>query len=184
VRTRNAQDFLAFLARTRAGALRHVRESVPAEVLDRIDHAARTDWIPVMEHGRFADAVLGVLGVDDMKSASREFLVQALVKSPAILRLFEGVQRVFGVTVAGFVRVIPSVVAQSYKDAFKVVVERVGSEALVVFEDIAPELLKFDAYPVVWEGVLLGIYDLASMAPQLDFKMQRGARRMEARFRW
>jgi hypothetical protein len=54
----------------------------------------------------------------------------------------------------------------------------------VVFDDIAPEVLQFRAYPIIWEGLFLGLYDLAHKKPQLDFKLLRGARRMEASFRW
>ena len=56
-------------------------------------------------------------------------------------------------------------------------VERGDGSGRVVFEDIAPEVLRFRAYPIIWEGLFLGVYDLAHKKPQLDFKLLRGERR-------
>jgi hypothetical protein len=91
---------------------------------------------------------------------------------------------VFGVSVSAFLRVLPGGLSQSYRDAFTLEVIRGTRETWVIFDDIAPEVLRFNAYPVIWEGLFLGIYDMTKQEPQLDFKIHRGTRRMEAHFRW
>jgi len=119
-----------------------------------------------------------------MKAASREFTSESLIKSPMMRSLFDGVLRVFGVNVGSLLKVVPSGFRQSYQDAFDLRVERGDREATVVFEDIAPEMMRFGAYPVIWEGIFLGLYDLARAEPTLDFRVLRSLRRVEARFRW
>ncbi len=184
MRTSNARDYLLFLARAYPDAHRHVKATLPAAILDRIERGVRTDWIPVELDGQYVDTVYRFLGPEVMKRTSRELLVQSLVRSPMIHGLFDGVRRLFGLNVGALLRVLPSGMKQSYQDAFTVEVERGEDQALVVFDDIAPEVLRFAAYPVLWEGIFLGIYDLAKVEPRLDFKLQRAARRVEARLRW
>jgi len=184
MRTSNARDYLEFLSRAYPEAHRHVKATVPAAILDRIERGVRTDWIPVELDGQYVDAVLGFLGPGAMRTCSREFVVQSLVRSPMMHGLFDGVRRLFGLSVGSLLRVLPSGLQQSYQDAFTVTVERGEKQALVVFDDIAPEVLRFGAYPLLWEGILLGLYDLARVEPRLDFKLLRGSRRMEARLRW
>lgn len=184
VRTSNARDFLEFVGRAYPEAHRHVKANLPRPILDCIERGVRTDWIPVELDGQYVDLVLGALGPAGMRTCSREFLVQSLVRSPMMYGLFNGVRRVFGLTVGALTRVLPRGLQQSYQDAFTVEIERSSDHALVVFDDIAPELLRFGAYPLLWEGIFLGLYDLARTEPRLDFKLLRAARRMEARLGW
>jgi hypothetical protein len=184
MRTSNARDFLEFLGRAYPEVHRQVRDTLPRPILDRIEQGVRTDWIPVELDGQYVDMVLGILGPAGMRTCSREFVVQSLVRSPMMHGLFDGVRRVFGLSVGSLVRVLPRGLQQSYQDAFTVEVERSDQQAVVVFEDIAPEVLRFGAYPLLWEGIFLGLYDLARAPPRLDFKLLRGARRVEARVRW
>jgi hypothetical protein len=184
MRTSNAKDYLAFLGHQYPAVHRHVRANLAPEILDRIEAGVRTDWIPVELDGQYVDLVLKFMGHDAMKAASREFMAQSLVRSPMMRSLFEGVLRVFGVNVGSLLKILPSGFRQSYQDSFEVSIERGEREGLVIFDDIAVEVLRFAAYPVVWEGLFLGLYDLARAEPQLEFKMLRGSRRMEARFRW
>jgi hypothetical protein len=184
VRANNARDYLEFFQRAYPALYRHLRETLPAEVLERIEQGVRTDWIPVEIDGLYVDAVLHYLGPEGTKAACRRFVVETLVKSPMMRGLFDGVVRVFGVSVGSLLRVVPSGFGQSYQDAFEIEVTRGEREVLLVFDDIAPELLRFPAYAVIWEGIFLAVYDLAHVPPQLDFKLSRAQRRMEARFRW
>jgi hypothetical protein len=184
MRTSNARDFLDFFRRRYPAVHLHVTATVPREVLDRIEHGVRTEWIPVELDGQFVDAILDFMGPDALKTATREFLAQSLVQSAMMRSMFEGVLRAFGVSVGSFLKVMSGGMRQSYQDAFTVTVERGEGSGLVVFDDIAPEVLQFRAYAIIWEGLFLGLYDLAHKKPQLDFKLLRGARRMEASFRW
>jgi hypothetical protein len=183
VRTSNARDSFEFYRTANPELYAHLRATLPVEVLDRIEKGVRTGWIPVELDAQYVDATLRHLGPDETKALHRAFLVQSLVRSPMMSHLFNGVRRVFGVSVGGFLRVLPSGFAQSYQDAFELQLERGDREAVLVFDDVAPEVLRA-AYPVIWEGIFLGVYDLAGAAPQLDFRILRGARRVEARFRW
>ena len=184
MRVSNARDMFQFLERHYPAVGRHLREKLPPEVLDRIEHAARTDWIPVELDGQNVDEVLAAMGPDGMRDAYRHFTRESLVRSPTVRSIIDGVMRVFGVSVGTLLRALPGGFRQSYRDAFTLDIQRGDNEALVIFDDIAPEVLRFQGYPIVWEGVFLGLYDLAHTPPQLDFKLLRPARRAEARFRW
>jgi hypothetical protein len=119
-----------------------------------------------------------------MREAYRRFTRESLVTSPTVRSIVEGALRIFGVGVGTLLRALPGGMRQSYRDAFTLEIQRSENEALVILDDIAPEVLRFQGYPIVWEAVFLGIYDLARVQPQLDFKLLRGTRRAEARFRW
>jgi hypothetical protein len=183
VRASNARDSLEWLRANHPDLHRHLKEAVPPGVLAQLETSVRTDWIPVEIDSQYVDAVLRHLGPQATKALYQAFLVQSLVRSPLMSSLFHGVRRVFGVSVGAFLRVLPSGFGQSYKDAFDLQIERGEREALLVFDDIAPDVLRA-AYPVIWEGIFLGVYELARAEPDLDFRLLRGARRMEARFRW
>jgi hypothetical protein len=183
-RASNARDFFDFLRRGYPSVHAHLRATLSPALLERIEEGVRTDWIPIDIDGPYVDAVLAYMGTDALKTASRHFVSQSLVRSPAIRSLFEGVLAVFGVNVGGFLRVLPAGFRQSYRDAFTLTVERAERDALVVFADIAPEVLRFEAYPVIWEGLFLGLYDLARTPPKLEFTLLRSAARVEARFKW
>jgi hypothetical protein len=184
VRANNARDYFDFFERAYPALHRHLKETLPPEVLERIEKGLRTDWIPVTLDVQFVDAVVAYLGVEGTKKACRRFVVEALVKSPMMRELFDGVVRLFGVSIGGFLRIVPPALGQSYQDSMTLIVERGKQDTLVIFDDIAPELLRSPSYGIIWEGIFLGLYDLAKVPPQLDFKISRAQRRMEARFRW
>ncbi len=152
-------------------------------MLERIVGGVRTEWIDVEIDAQYVDAILRHLGPEGTKTMARRFLVQSLVKSPMMHGLFNGVRRVFGISVGAFLRVLPSGLQQSYRDAFEMQLERGDREARLIFDDIAPEVLRA-AYPVLWEGIFLGVYNLASAEPRLDYRISRASRRVEAQFRW
>jgi hypothetical protein len=184
MRTSNARDMFQFLVRNYPAVGQHLRDKLPPHVLERIEHAARTDWIPVELDGQNVDEVLAAMGEGGMRDAYRRFTREALISSPAMRSIVEGVLRIFGVSVGTLLRALPGAMRQSYRDAFTLEIQRTEHEALVILNDIAPEVLRFRGYPIVWEGVFLGAYDIARAEPRLDFKLFRGTRRAEARFRW
>ena len=184
MRASNARDMFQFLVRNYPAVGDHLRDRLPAEVLERIEHAPRTDWIPVELDGQYVDEVLTAMGADGMRDAYRRFTRESLVTSPTVRSIVEGVLHLFGVSVGTLLRALPGGMRQSYRDAFTLDIQRGDKEALVVLDDIAPEVLRFRGYPIVWEAVFLGIYDVARTKPQLDFQLFRGTRRAEARFRW
>lgn len=184
MRTSNARDMFQFLARNHPDVERRLREKLPPEVLERIEHAARTDWIPVELDGQYVDEVLAAMGPEGARAAYRRFTHESLVRSPTVRTLVEGVLHLFGISVGTLLRALPGGMRQSYRDVFDLEIERGSNEALVTLSDISPEVLRFHSYPMIWESVFLGIYDIARVPPQLDFKLLRGARRVEARFRW
>lgn len=186
MRANNARDTLAFLAEVHPSLHRELRAKLPAEVLDRIDNDARTAWIPVELDGHLVDGILDLLGPDGAKSFYRDFLAKSLIQSPMMRVFFEGALRAFGVTPGGLLKVLPGAFKQSYQDSFDLTVthDRSARQAHVVLDDIAPELLRFKGYVAVWEGVFLGLYDLAHTPPQLEFRVVRELRRVEATFRW
>lgn len=186
MRASNARDFYEFIAKTQPRLHDHLKQQLPPEVLERIEAGVRTDWIPVELDSIYVNTVLDFLGHEKTRDLARRFAVQSLVKSPTMRSLFEGMLRIFGVGIGAFVKIVPNGFRQSYQDAFNLTVERndpEAKEAVIVFDDIAPEVLRA-AYPVLWEGIFLGLYDMARTEPQLTFRVLRGQRRVEATFRW
>ena len=183
VRASNAHDLFEFLKLSYPDAHRHLKETLPSHVLDRIEGTVRTDWIDIEHDAEYANAVLRCLGPEETKVMIRRFFVQSLVRTPMMYSLFKGVQLVFGVSVGAFLRVVPSGFQQAYRDAFEMRLDRGDHEALLTLDDLAPEVLR-TPYPIFWEGAFLGLYDLASAEPRLDYRFSRATRRIEAHFRW
>jgi hypothetical protein len=184
MRVSNANDFFRFLGKNYPEAQRHLLARLPAEVLDAILRAPRTDWIPAELDGQYVDEVFAVLGFDGGRDAYRRFTHESLVHSPTLRSIFDGLTRLFGVSVGTYLRAVPGGFRQSYRDALSVRVQRGDHAGTVFIEDIAVELLRFRSYPDVWHGTFLGLYDLAHAEPQLELHVDRPGRRVEIALRW
>jgi hypothetical protein len=184
-RTANAQDFLEFLEEVvRPGTRDHLVATLPREVVDVVVGGARTDWTPIALDGIYVTAIVRWLGEDAARDAWRAFTGQRFVKSPAIRALAEGAVRLFGVSVAAFVRRLPLAYQQSFRDFGAVRVDEGDREATVTIEDLAASGRHFEGYAVLFHGLFLGIYDIVGVEPRLDYRVDTRSRAIRARFRW
>jgi hypothetical protein len=184
VAAKNASEFFEFAEHAYPALHRHLARTLSADTLRRITSGSSTEWIPVELDAPYVGGVLQFLGPAETKKAYRRFMAEALIQSPTVRTMFDRASRLFEVSVGAFLRVVPFGMEMSYRDAFTLSVDRKGREAVVTWSDIAPAVLSIPTYPLIWEGILLGLYDLAHTAPQLVFELDPAARRADARLRW
>jgi hypothetical protein len=180
----NARDSFQFYSREYPELYRHLLRSLPADVLAILQSGARTGWVLVEVDVLYVDAVLQFLGREPMKAALRRFIGGTLVKQPILRSVIQGVTALFGVGVGPLLRAVPPGMDQSYRESFALRAEHRASEAHFVFDDIAPELLRSEAYFVVWEAAFLALYDLARAQPRVELRADRAARRADVTCRY
>jgi len=176
---------MGFVEREQSDFGMHMRARLPKEFLEFIDSGIRTDWIPLSLDAVFVTEMVATLGPALARDVSRKYMRENLVKSPGLRAIVEGCVRIFGISVCSLLNAVPGSFRQSHRDFGTIEVKRTGDrESMVVIRDIPPEVMRVDAYPLLFEGVFLGIYDVAGIEPKLDSKVDREDRRIEARFRW
>ncbi len=183
-RAANAKDFLEFLETFRPGATAHLRAALPRQVMEAVEGSARTDWNSLELDGPYVTEIVRWLGADRARAAWRQFTCQRFVFTPAMRSLVDGAMRLFGLSVGSFVRIFPLGFKQGFRDFGDLRLELGANAATVVIADLAPEVVRYDAYTVLFHGVYLGVYDVARAEPQLEFLPELSARRITARFRW
>jgi hypothetical protein len=183
-RAANAKDFLAFLESEHPGSLGLLRQREPPEVIGAIEGAARTDWIDIDINGVHVTEIVQLLGPERARHAWRKYTSTSLIRSPAIKALVDGAVRLFGLSIRSLVRMSPFFFQQSFRDCGDLEITWGEREAKLSLVDIPAELARFPAYAVLFEGVFQGFYDIVQMTPQLDYRPDLAARRIEARFRW
>lgn len=184
IKRSNALEFERYLDVFRDGTRAEVRARLPPDTLKALFEGARVGWVPVAHDGLYVDAVVDVLGREQARAAWRSFTAQMLTKTPLHRTIFEGAARLFGLDVGSFVRVIPLAYRQSFRDFAELEVEREPGRARVTMYDFAPEALAHPYYFDQFHGVFLGLFDLAKAEPDLDYRPDPDAGRLEAIFRW
>jgi hypothetical protein len=181
-RAGNAKDFLSFLEEFQPGATAHLRATLPHEVMETVEHSARTEWTPIELDAQYVDEIVRWLGQERACDAWRRFMTERFIRAPAIGALAEGAIRLFGLSVHSFVRMIPFAFRQGFREFAEVEVQLHGDHATVTIRRIAPGVTA--SYATLFRGLFLGIYDLVGREPQLEFQHDAGARRIVAQFRW
>jgi hypothetical protein len=181
-RAGNAKDFLAFLEELQPGTTAHLRGTLPREVMDAVEHSARTEWTPIAIDAQYVDEIVRWLGEDRACDAWRRFTSERFIRAPAIGALAEGTIRLFGLSVSSFIRMIPFAFRQAFRDFAEVDVKLDERSATVVIGHLAPGVTA--SYATLFRGLFLGVYDLAKREPQLELQHEAAARRIVAQFRW
>jgi hypothetical protein len=153
-----------------------------ASSLQLIDAAQRSDWLPLEETSSFVDAVVSELGPDDAEDFFRRLTLERLVKTPVLRPIVQGVLRIFGASVGAVARGFPAGFGQSYRDVCDLRVDAEGDAVTLVFDDPADEIFEHD-YPLIYRGVFLSFFDIAGVEPDLDFRVDKAARRITATLR-
>ena len=181
-RAGNAKDFLAFLEEFQPGTASHLRVTLPREVMNAVEGSARTDWNDIELDAQYVGAIVRWLGAERACDAWRKFTSERFIRAPAIRALAEGAIRVFGLSVPSFVRMVPFAFRQGFRDFADVDVTLGDHQATVTIRHLAPGVSP--EYATLFHGLFLGIYDIAGLAPQLEFRHELAARRIVAQFRW
>lgn len=172
---------MRFLDDTRPDVATALRERVPAATLEALTSAPRTAWLPIEIDGPYVDTFVEILGVDEATLVWREFMRVALAESRFIRTLLQGAIRLFGLSVRSLTQALPNGFRQSHRDVSRVTLDRSGVPTLTM-DDIAPQVFDYPAYVHAFRGVFLGLYDIAGVEPQLEFIVDREARRIVGRF--
>jgi len=183
-RAGNVLDFLAFLEIAHPGVRAHLRGTLGAEVLEAIEGCARTGWIPIELDGQRVTEIVRYLGHDRAREAWRRFTSSSLIRSPAMRAISDGIVRVFGRSMSTCLKSIPLMFEQSWRDCGRVELEHGRREATVRIVAMPPDLARYTAYAVLFEGVFLGLYDIMKIEPRLEYRPALASGRIHARFRW
>ncbi len=181
-RAGNAKDFLEFLEQLQPGTAAHLRATLPREVMSAVEGSARTDWNDIELDAQYVTAIVRWLGPERAREAWRKFTSERFIRAPAIRALAEGAIRVFGLSVPSFVRMVPFAFRQGFRDFADVEVTLGERNATVTIRNLAPAVSP--EYATLFHGLFLGIYDIAGVPPQLEFRPALDARRITAQFRW
>ncbi len=113
-RVRNAQDLWRFMGERDAERRDRVARRMDPAVLDQIENAVKTAWIPIEDDAKFVDAILDIYGVADSmelwRTYTRRFTETGLMKA-----FIDGTVRIFGLSLASLARVVPRAWQQSYR---------------------------------------------------------------------
>jgi hypothetical protein len=183
-RAANAKQFLEFLEGFRPGTAVELRSALAPEIMAAVLGSARTDWNGLKVDGPFVTAIVSCLGVDQARTAWRRFADEQFIHMRAIRAIFDGAQRLFGLSVGALVRVAPLAFQQGFRDFGEMrvaVSDRHATIEIAVVPEVLPHL---EAYAVLFHGMFLGMYDIVGVEPELDFQVSGSDRKIVAAFRW
>ncbi|MGC3996110.1 MAG: hypothetical protein QM767_00645 [Anaeromyxobacter sp.] len=186
-RASNVLDFLEDLEVHAPELLASIRSALPLPVRQRIDDAVTSDWLDVEEvHGPYVDAVVAAIGQATAAGLWRRWIGQKIASRPAYRALIAGAATIFGgATVAGFLRMFEATFRHAYRDVAEPRVSLFSREGLVEL-DLAAPVATHPGYAALFEGILLGVVDMAGAADRcrVDLTVDIKGRRVSARYRW
>ncbi|MCP5058442.1 MAG: hypothetical protein GY937_17195 [bacterium] len=183
VRVSAALDMFELLETFEPGSRARVWARVPEPTRELIDSLWRTQWIPLEHDHYLPEAIVAEFGAERSRDLFRR-AVPSIVEKPMLEPLIFGMLRVLGTRRARMLTVIPKGWGLVFRDLCE---PRMGmcrdDEIEVIFDSIAPEVREYPTYLDMWEGVCLGLLDLACPGGSLDFERAPDRSRVIARFR-
>ena len=172
------------LDRFEPGSRARVWARIPEPTRALVESLWRTQWIP-LEHDHFLpEAILSEFG----RLRSRDLFRQALphlVEKPLLEPLVAGMLRMLGEQRVRLLTIIPKGWGLIFRDLCEPRLGKTGDDEIeVVFDAIAPAVREHPAYFDMWEGVCLGLLDLACPEGALDYEVGSDRSRVVARFTW
>lgn len=158
---------------------------LPDETRELYEMATRTSWIPVEHDARLVTAMVEVLGPAGAREFWRGFSTY-YVDQPVLKPLVEGAKRVFGLSMPTIIRMFPRGYGHVYRDYWAgATVETVDDRCgVVTLEGVIEPVIRCEAYMLVTEGSMLGMYDIGGVPDDLEFTVDRANGRVQGRFRW
>ncbi len=122
-----------------------------------LDDALPTSWISIEYSRHWVVEFVRTVGVADARELAADFTQHYVLRSPFLKALAETMIRLKGISPETVIRLLPRALHISYRDFFNVrVVELLHERAIIVFEDLAPELLDTPKYFALFTGALEG----------------------------
>jgi len=177
-----ALDMLDLLDDFEPGSRARVWSRVPEPTRDLLGTLSRVGWIP-FEHDPFIpEAIVAEFG----RARSRELFRRALpglVQKPLLQPLIGGMLRVLGERRFRIITVLPKGWGLVFRDFCEPRLGVTGEDEIeVIFDDVAPEVREHPVYFDMWEGVCLGLLDLACPAGALDYQVAHDRSSIHVRF--
>jgi hypothetical protein len=182
VRVSAALDMLELLDEFEPGSRARVWARVPEPTRDFVESRSRIGWIP-FEHDPFIpEAIVAEFGRERSRELFRR-AIPALIEKPLLEPLVSGMLRILGARRFRILTIIPKGWGLVFRDFCEPRVGRTGEDEIeVIFDDIAPEVREHPVYFDMWEGVCLGMLDLAMPDGVLDYELAEDQSCIHARF--
>lgn len=173
-RIRNAQLLWRWLDSYQPGLQDRVRQHLPPEIVQEIENAVRTAWLPMERDIQFVRAVVKALGRDEAKQMWRQYAVR-FKDEPLVKPLYEASVRIFGFDLIGFCRAV----CRFYNNEYRAmgVMEAIGQDdksVVVMLTEMPPEMFEDNLYLLLLTGMFEGMYDVAKLeVPALSHTYDR-----------
>lgn len=169
VRVSAALDMFELLEDFEPGSRARVWARIPEPTRNFIESASRVGWIPFEHDPYLPEAILAEFGRERSRELFRR-AIPSLVANPLLEPLVAGMLRILGERRFRLLRVIPKGWSLVFRDFCEPRVEPTDEHQIeIVFDAIAPEVREHPVYFDMWEGVCLGLLDLACPDGSLDF---------------
>ncbi len=184
-RASNAIDSFKVLEKRSPGVVAQVLDRLPEETRAHYEGTVRTTWIPLEHDARLVTAMVEVLGPAGAREFWRAFSTY-YIEQPVLKAMVEGAKRLFGLKMGGIIRMFPRGYSHVYRGYWERGTTEIHDEhsGTVTLEGVIEPVLRCEAYMLVTEGSMLGMYDVAGLPDDLEFEVDRAGRRVLGHFRW
>jgi hypothetical protein len=174
VRARISQEFFGFLDEFEAGLQGQVRGRVSPEYLRTVLGAPPASFVPLALTCEGVDAAVALLPPERALDLWSRLFVRRYVETPIVGGLLEMWIRLFGLSPASLVRMVPRAFAGNYRHFASVRVGELGrSRAVLAFGEVTPVLFEHPGYYSlamrgVFEGALVLCRETGSVRVEAD----------------
>lgn len=182
VRVSAALDMFELLDEFEPGSRARVWARVPEATREFVESQRRMGWIP-FEHDRFLpEAIVAEFGPARSRDLFRR-AVPSLVEKPLLEPLVAGMLRILGERRFRIITIVPKGWGLVFRDFCEPCLGSTDSDEIeVLFEDIAPEVREHPVYFDMWEGICLGLLDLACSDGSLAYELAPDRSSLRVRF--
>ncbi len=152
------KDSIAFLAEFEDGFERKIAARLDPAVLEAIDRALPTDWLPGPITRQVVDAVVEEVGEARAPELWSELMQRRLIKSPMLRGLIDVLNRIGGTSPKTFLKALPRGWANAYRDFGEPeIVRSEAREAEVVWRGVPDYLFEHRQHWIAVRGALRGL---------------------------
>jgi len=182
-RLRNAQDLLAFLRARDTETATVVLASVGHEVREHLEQSAGTMFWPLELDASYVDTLIAVLGEPAARELWRTY-ARRFLQTPLLRSLAESSLRLLGATPGTLARQFPRGWSVAYRNCGTCKVERSPRQAIIRFEQLAPQMLNRPGYVLLLEEMVKGMHDVIAAEPDLIVHASASDLALDITVRW